>query len=365
MSDYKTRQSQLLKIEGVDAVAIVPSPNMRYFTGLEFHLSERPIIALFTRDGDLAFIVPELEAPKLAARPDLDARAFTWTDSQGFAGAFAEAVESLGLRGGVLGVDGLMMRVTEWLSFQAADATLQVRGIEGALTAIRARKLPDEIEKMRQAISLSENALDKLLATVQPGMSEREIANRLSDELAAAGSHGHAFGPTVQIGPNSALPHGSTGDQRLGRDDLLLIDFGGTVDGYPADITRTFCLGTATAEMQKVYNLVLAANQAATAIAGPGVAMGQVDKAARDVIETAGYGKYFIHRTGHGLGLDIHETVPQIAAGVEEPLLPGMSFTIEPGVYVPGWGGVRIEDNVVVTDTGIDVLTSFRRTLKP
>src|SRR5690606_30690689 len=116
-------------------------------------------------------------------------------------------------------------------------------------------------------------------------------------------------------------------------------------------------------EMQKMYDVVLAANRAAVAAAGPGVAMGEVDRAARAVIEAAGYGPYFIHRTGHGLGLDIHEPIPQIAAGVEDKLEPGMAFTIEPGIYVPGLGGVRIEDNVVVTDTGLDVLTTFPRTL--
>ena len=364
MTDYRARQNQLQRIEGVDAVAIVPSPNMRYFTGLEFHLSERPIIAIFSRDGQLSLIIPELEMPKLQARPDLQARAFIWNDARGYAGAFAEAVDALGLGGGRLGVDGLMMRVSEWLSFQAVDPTLRVQAVERALTQIRARKMPDEIEKMRRAIALSEQALENLLAWVQPGMSERQIANRLSDELAAQGSHGLAFESLVQTGPNSALPHGASSDRKLEADDFLLIDYGGTVEGYPADITRTFCLGTPSAEMQKLYNLVLEANQAATAMAGPGVPMGQVDKAARDVIEAGGYGQYFIHRTGHGLGLDIHETVPQIAAGMEDPLLPGMTFTIEPGIYVPDLGGVRIEDNVVVTDDGVEVLTHFRRTLK-
>jgi Xaa-Pro dipeptidase len=135
------------------------------------------------------------------------------------------------------------------------------------------------------------------------------------------------------------------------------------VDGYPADITRTFCLGAPDAEMQRVYDTVLAANEAARAAVQPGVPMGSVDQAARDVITAAGYGAYFIHRTGHGLGLDVHEAIPQIAAGVTDVLEPGMVFTIEPGIYLPGWGGVRIEDNVVVTTAGCDVLTQFPRRL--
>jgi Xaa-Pro dipeptidase len=216
---------------------------------------------------------------------------------------------------------------------------------------------------MRQAIRLSEAALDKLLAWVEPGVTEKAIAARLAEELTAQGSHGNSFEPLVQTGPNSALPHGFTSQRALKANEFMLIDFGGTVNGYPADITRTFCLGTPSGEMQKIYDTVLRANEAARKTAGPGVPMGVVDKAARDLITQAGYGDYFIHRTGHGLGLDIHEPIPQIASGVEDLLEPGMTFTIEPGIYVPGLGGVRIEDNVAVTGDGLEVLTSYPRQL--
>lgn len=364
MTDYKSRQAQLLKIDEVDALAIVPGTNMIYFTGLEFHLSERPIIALMTPDGEMAFIIPELEVPKLHARPDLEARIFQWTDDQGYQRAIADAVDALGLHSKTLGVDGLTMRVTEWLAFQSADPSMQVQAVESALTRIRAHKTAEEIAFMRQAIALSERALENLLSWVQPGKTERDIARRLMEELSAQGSQGAAFDPLVQTGPNSALPHGFITDRALQADEFLLIDFGGAVEGYPADITRTFCLGEASVEMQKLYSIVLEANQAATAAAGPGVPMGTVDKAARDVIEAAGYGPYFIHRTGHGLGLDTHEAIPQIAAGVETPLEPGMTFTIEPGIYIPDLGGVRIEDNVTVTESSVEVLTSFPRQLK-
>ena len=181
--------------------------------------------------------------------------------------------------------------------------------------------------------------------------------------MTALGSEGVAFEPLVQTGPNSALPHGMLTDRALGRDEFLLIDYGGRYEGYPADITRTFCLGTPTAEMQKIYDTVKAANEAAIKASGPGVTMGSIDKAARDVINAAGYGAYFIHRTGHGLGLAGHEMIPQIAEGVTDLLEPGMAYTIEPGVYVPGLGGVRVEDNVVITETGADVLTSYPKSL--
>jgi Xaa-Pro dipeptidase len=361
--DYKARQNRLREIAGAKAIAIVPGASMVYFTGLHFHLSERPIIALFTPDGNLSMIIPELEVPKLLERPDLEVRAFPWKDEDGYMGAFESAVRELGLSGGTLGVDGLTMRVTEWLAFQSVASSLKVNAIERDIIRIRAIKMPDEIESMRKAIQLSEQALAKLLSYVKPGMSEREIATSLGEEMVTAGIQSVAFEPLVQTGPNSALPHGMLSDRRLGADEFLLIDFGGRYNEYPADITRTFCLGTPSAEMRKMYDVVLQANRAAVAASKPGVAMGDVDKAARDVITAAGYGQYFIHRTGHGLGLDGHELIPQIAAGVTDLLEPGMAFTIEPGVYVPGLGGVRIEDNVVITETGVDVLTSYPRQL--
>ena len=360
-TDYSARRARLAAISGVNAVAIVPGANMRYFTGLDFHLSERPIVALFAPDGAVSIIIPELELPRLAARPDLEARAFAWGDTGGYLDAFHAAAQALGLANGALGVDGMTMRVTEWLAFQQAAPGLAVQPVERALVGIRARKLPDEIALMRRAIAISEQALANLLAWVRPGQTERQIAARLESELDALGSEGLAFGTLVQTGPNSALPHGTVTDRALQADDILLVDFGGMVGGYPADITRTFCLGTPEAAAQAIYDTVLKANEAARAAAGPGVPMGAVDRAARAVIEAAGYGAYFIHRTGHGLGLDTHEPIPQIAAGVADTLEPGMVFTIEPGVYIPGLGGVRIEDDVLVTEDGIEVLTSFPR----
>lgn len=360
--DYTARQQALFEAVNADAVAIVPGTNMVYFTGLHFHLSERPIIALLTAEG-LSVIIPQLETPKLTERPDLEARPFEWTDEVGYEKAFAAAINELGLADKTLAVDGMTMRVTEWLTFQRAAASLKVHPAETAMIRMRARKLPDEIESMRQAIKISEAALTQVLQDVKPGITERDIAARLELAQRELGADGLSFGALVQTGPNSANPHGHVSDRQLGAGELLLIDFGCLVNGYPSDITRTFCMGEPTAEIQNIYDTVLRANEAAKAVVKPGTPMGDVDKAARDVIEAAGYGQYFIHRTGHGLGLDVHEPIPQIAKGVTDPLEANMTFTIEPGIYVPGLGGVRIEDNVAVTEDGIEVLTSFRRTI--
>lgn len=361
--DYKARLDKLTEIGGADALALVPGSNLIYFTGLHYHLSERPIIAFVTEEG-LSLIVPKLEVPSLVKRPDLEARIFVWEDSEGFENAFIEAVESLGLRGKTLGIDGMTMRATEWLQFLKVDPTMKVNPIERELIKIRSHKTPDEIALMRRATQISEAALDRLIQEVKPGMTENQIATRLEALMMEGGGEELAFGTLVQTGGNSDNPHGVTTDRALNRGEFLLIDFGCKVGGYPADITRTFVMGEVNDQMRRMYDAVQAANAAAKAAAGPGVPMGDVDKAARDAITEAGFGEYFIHRTGHGLGMDVHEPIPQIAAGVTDLLEPGMMFTVEPGVYLPGVGGVRIEDNVLITENGIDVLTSYPRDLR-
>jgi len=366
--DYQARIERLRAAGGltsgaVDAIILVPGANLEYFIGLNFHLSERPVLAVLTGDG-LSLVLPHFEMPKLIERPDLEARPFTWSDEQGYEGAFAAALEGLGLKGARLGIDGMTMRVTEWTALHALDSSLTMTGIERALIAIRAIKGVDEIAAMRRAVEISESAMDRLLGEVKVGMTEAQIAARLTQHMIDLGAEGVAFSALIQTGANSSNPHGSTTDRALQADEFLLIDWGAKFGGYCSDLTRTFCVGQPSAEMQRIYDTVLAANEAGKAAAAPGVPMKAVDIAARTVIDAAGYGQYFTHRTGHGLGMDGHEPIPQIAGNVEDLLLPGMVFTVEPGIYVPGLGGVRIEDDVLITDTGADVLTTYPRKLK-
>lgn len=356
MTDFAERQAKLRALRGVDAVVLVPGANLRYFTGLDFHLSERPLLAIFSAAG-LAFIVPELEVPQLAARPELAPRIFSWSDEAGYAGAFRAALRELGLLDQVVGIDSMTMRAGEYLALLAEAPELQLRRAEGALMALRARKEPGELNALRAAVALSERALERLLPELSVGQSEEQIAARLGELLRDEGSEGHAFGPLVQSGPNSALPHGAPSARQLAAGEPLLIDYGGRKHGYPADITRTLFVGEPTPELARVFAVVSAANRAAVAAVAPGVPMQEIDRAARRVIGEAGYGENFVHRTGHGLGLEVHESVPQLAEGVETPLEPGMVMTIEPGVYLPGVGGVRLEDVVVVTASGAEVLT--------
>lgn len=361
--DYDARLKKLLESVSADVVALVPGPNMEYFTGLHFHLSERPTIAFVHADG-LSFIIPQLEMTKLTNRPDLEAQAFDWSDSDGYENAFQSAVSALGVDATAkLGGDGMTMRVFEWLALASGGANISNAVDVGQdLLLVRSYKTADEIALIQAAVDLSEEALRRTIEWAEIGMTELQIAKKLTDEMSNLGTEGLAFGSLVLTGENSALPHGSTGNRVLGANEFLLIDFGGKKQGYPADITRTFCLDEPTEQMREIYNAVLEANLAAQAIAKPGVTCHDVDKAARDVIVAAGYGDYFTHRLGHGLGLSGHE-LPNIAENNHVPLEEGMVFTIEPGIYLPGVGGVRIEDDVIVTADGIRSLTTFSRDL--
>ncbi len=359
--DYQARLDTLLARSEADLVAFVPGENMVYFTGLHFHLSERPILGLYSRAG-LSFIIPELEVAKLEARPDLEARRFMWTDQSGYGEAFAQAVAALAPGRARCALDGQTLRYFEWLALEKAglEAANTLDGGELFLD-LRARKAPEEIANMQRAVDISEAALAATMEWARPGLRERQIADRLSAEMLERGAQGLAF-MLVLTGEKSGLPHGDTGDRIWGEDEFLLIDFGARFNDYPADITRTFCFGEPTEQMRLMYEAVYGANKAAREFARPGVSCEAVDQVARAVIEAADLGEYFIHRLGHGLGLSVHE-LPNIVEGNQQILEPGMVFTIEPGVYLPGVGGVRIEDNVVVTEDGLQVLTSYPREL--
>jgi len=353
----------IIQQAGLDAAAFVPGPNIFYLTGVSFHLSERSTILIVPAAGDPAMIIPSLEMPKIVDAEPFPMRFFSYTDSEGAPPAFERACKGLNLSGQKLGVEGLRMRVLERQLFERYAPGCVVTAADDALMNLRMHKDQGEIEAMRRAIALSQKALDSTLAQVRPGMTERQIANILLMALSEQGSDGNAFEPIVLGGPGSAHPHGMTGDHVIREGELLLFDFGGTYHGYPADITRTFGVGELDPELVNIYETVKAANAAGIAAAKPGVAAQKVDRAARKVITEAGYGEYFIHRAGHGLGLDIHEG-PYMAEGNTLILEPGMVFTVEPGIYVPGKGGARVEDNVVITETGADVLTTYPRALR-
>jgi len=341
--------------EGLDAIALVPGPNLLYLTGCGFHLSERPTVALFSVDQPPVMVLPALEVGKV---PFMET--FSYTDEEGYAMAFHEACVALELAEARIGVESLRMRLLEARILQRYASGAQLVPADDLLGRLRMAKSPAELAAMRRAIAVAETAFLGWLAELRIGMTEREAAARLVARLLTGGADAVSFDPIVVSGPNGALPHAVPGSRQLCFGDWLVVDWGAFVEGYASDLTRTVTMGLPTGPLCAIHDLVLRANEAGRAAANPGVTAEAVDAAARAVITAAGYGANFTHRTGHGLGMEVHEP-PYIVGGNSIPLLPGMTFTVEPGVYLEGVGGVRIEDDVLITEYGAETLSTLPR----
>lgn len=359
-----SRLGRLMQEHGLDAVALNPGPTFLYLTSLSFHLMERPVIALFAPDRQPWLVLPAFERSKAESGP-IDFRLSTYEEDEASRRrAFEQAATGFGLASMRIGVDPLRLRVLELRLLEAAAPEAQFVSGEPAFIPFRACKDETEVQTMRRAVDIAEMALEATLAHVRAGMTEHELASELTLQLLRAGSDPELpFSPIVASGPNSALPHGVAGEQKLQNGELLLIDFGATYHGYVSDITRTFSLGAPNPELARVHEVVQRANLAGREAVRPGSACAAVDDAARAVIAAEGYADFFTHRTGHGIGLDVHEP-PYIRGDNPEPLVPGMVFTVEPGVYLSGRGGVRVEDDMLVTPDGGDTLTSSPRELR-
>lgn len=376
----------LLAEAALDAVALVPGPNLTYFSGAAFHLSERPVLGILPVQGKPIFLVPVLEAMKVAAMP-FEAKVFSYDDQTGPAAACVQALGELQARLGRarregsyrpertvgseeelwLGVEGRRMRYLELERMGQTPSHPRVFDADALFAEQRMRKDEAELAAMRQAVAVAQAALDATLPLIRPGVTEKAVAAELTLQLLRQGSDpGLPFSPIVAAGPNGASPHAFPTDKVLAPGELVIVDWGACVDGYFSDLTRTFALGGAPLDerLAAAYAAVRDANAAGRAAVRPGATGADVDRAAREVITAAGLGEHFLHRTGHGLGLEVHEE-PDMRAGATAPrLAAGMTFTVEPGVYLPGLGGVRIEDDMVVVPGGGESLSDWDRELR-
>lgn len=243
-----------------------------------------------------------------------------------------------------------------------ASRRLRLRPTRGLVGSLRVVKSHDELAAIRRAIRAAETGFRKTLPAIKPGLRERDVAAELEYQMRRAGAAGSAFEPIVAVGPRASLPHARAGETKLRPGQPVLIDWGARVDGYNSDLTRVVRVGDVEwpAELRKIFPIVRRAQLAGIAAVRPGAACRDVDKAARDIIDAAGFGPQFGHGLGHGLGLDVHEG-PRVSSKSTDVLRPGMVVTVEPGIYLPGIGGVRIEDDVLVTKTGHEVLTHLSR----
>ncbi len=337
------------------------SSNLRYLTGFSDEPGERMLLLVVPRSGEATFIVPELYAVQVEAHSP-PAALRVWADGEDPGALLTEVAGRLDrLPGEVLLDDSL------WASFalrvQAAFPGRSFGLASAVMARLRERKDDAEIAAMKGAGGIADGAYAAVTSEPISGRTEIELAGRLEAAMLAGGADGIAFETLVASGPNSALPHHRAGTRRIGPGDVVILDFGCRVDGYCSDITRTVVCGGPTPEIERVHAAVQKAHRAARDRVGIGVRAEEVDAAARDVLTETGYGERFVHRTGHGIGLDVHEP-PYIVKGNEQRLEKGMAFSIEPGAYFTGRFGVRIEDVVVVGEAGAVPMTEAPRELK-
>lgn len=365
IAQRQIRLVKTLKESGFETLVITPGPLMTYLTGLNLGGMERPIVAMFSVGTEPVFVLPQLEKEQLSS-VKFEYECFEYGENPvEWQFSFDQAAAYCGVFDKKIGIESQQMRVFVLRHLQESAWTTKFLDATHVIDSFRSIKEPFEIESIRKAVDVAENALRKTIGSFKTGMTEQEVAGELFVNLLQNGSSSAIpFQPIVASGPNSANPHAVPSDRKINEGDLLLIDWGANVDGYCSDLTRVFAVGKVDKELINIADVVHRANTAARSVAGPGVLASEVDKAARTVISDSGFARYFTHRTGHGFGLAVHE-FPYIRSDADVELKPGMTFTIEPGIYLPGRGGVRIEDDVYITDDGCESLSSAERSLVP
>jgi len=346
-----------MNTQKLDLFIVEPSTNYAYFTGSNPGRSERLIALLVPLKGEAVIVCPSFEVERVKRGTTIsDVRG--WEEDQDpwkLVKTVLQAAKPPRHRGELIiepSFDyGAYLRLAD-----VAGGDWHLQSSAAVTDRLRMIKYPEEIAQIRRAIEITQDSMAATFAALAVGATEQEVATHLSQEMASRGSSG---GGLVQFGPSSALPHGGPGGSKLEKESVVLIDCGCLVSGYTSDITRTHWYGDAPSdEFKKVFNLVHDAQTAAMQLGKPfNVTCEQMDAAARGAIVTGGYGQYFTHRLGHGMGMDGHEA-PYLVHGNDARLEPGMVFTIEPGIYQPGKFGVRIEDDCRVTDDGLEVLST-------
>lgn len=356
-ADYRAVAADL----GVDAIALVPGPNFNRVLGHGFMSHERPFVLVIPVEGAPAAIVPNLEL-KSWDLVGFEGATIDWRDQDGYAAAFGKLARHLPLRS--VAVEGQVMRVFVHHALTSVYPNLRVVDGEKAISNLRAIKTADDLVAMDRAIKISEAALHEVIPQVRVGQTEKQVEKLLMQALFEHGCEGMAFAPIVTAADNSARPHGHARfDYMIKKGDALLFDFGAVYGGFCADITRTFFVGDADAEQRAVYDTVLQANLKGLEVTRDGISAHELDDAVISVLEASPYAAYIRTKTGHGLGREVHEA-PYIMRGNHEVLRAGMVYTNEPGLYLDGKFGVRIEDDVLVTEDGYRCLTSFPKELQ-
>lgn len=355
--DRITRLREKMRETSADLVAVGPGSHMDWLAGFHPHPDERPCLLLVGPQAE-CFLMPGLNAE--GSRESTDIAFHTWSDEEGPARALTEALAAIHAMEAKTVVLDETMRADFALLLLDALPGARHRFTDDTVGALRMRKDEAEIAKLKMNAGIADRAMRKVFAAIRPGLSEIELAAVVKEHFASEGAT-PAFW-IVGGGGNGAFPHHQAGGRRLEEGDAVVIDIGGRKAGFPSDITRMAAVGRPPDGYGQIHTIVERAVQAALAAARPGALACEVDGAARRVIEDAGYGEYFVHRTGHGMGIDGHEP-PYLTATSDTILEEGMVFSIEPGIYIPGRFGLRLEDIVVLREDGPEVLSSLPRDL--
>ncbi len=352
------RARGLLQARGWQALWVGASTNLRYLSGVVEKPSERLFGAFIPLEGDPFMLVPRLYHDEMA---DLSAIADvkSWSDEEGMAAALRRACPLE--PGSTLAIDPLLQASFVFL-FQEQLSGVRLVSAGDLLGELRLRKDDYEKDCLRRVAGLADAVMSEVTRASLVGRTERQVAERIEQLFRELGSEGVSFSPIVSAGPNAAYPHHQPDDTVIAEGQGVVLDFGGVYRGYASDITRTVFMGQPPAELRRIYSVVREAQQLAVERLRPGMAASAADAVAREHIAEAGYGPAFVHRLGHGIGLDVHEP-PYLVEGNAARLDPGCAFSVEPGIYVPGLGGVRIEDIVFMNADGAERLNSVSREL--
>ena len=335
-----------LRERGLDALVVSSLPNIRYLTG-------------FSGSNALCIVTPRtanfLTDSRYAGQSRLEVRGWVRYVSRESLPEAAVAHRLLA-RCKTVGFEAHAITYAQFRHFKRLFPGIRFVPKDNIVEDMAVSKDPEELSRISRAVRISDRVFNDVLLVMQPGVEERDIAAEITYLHRRHGADRDAFEPIVASGPRGAYPHARPSSRRIERHDLVVMDFGCVVEGYRSDLTRTVCMGRSSRNVRSLYTAVRSARNAAVDAARPGLRAGELDGVARNVIRSAGYGRRFIHSLGHGLGLRVHER-PRIAPRSVETLEPGHVITIEPGIYIPGFGGFRIEDVVVITRSGCRVLT--------
>lgn len=342
-----------LNDNNVDAAWITTPLNIFYLTGYLSEPHERLFSLLITKDGEETLFCPKMEVEE-AKNAGFKGNIVGYLDTES---AF-DLIEQRDYA--TFAIESEHLSVKRLREVEQAFNVQQIEDIDQVLKDVRNVKSDEEIELLQEAAKYADLAIQAGTEKLAEGVTEVEVLNHIETTMKQHGISKMSFDTMVLFGDHAAAPHGTPGDRQLKNNEFVLFDLGVIYKGYCSDITRTVAFGTPTEKAKEIYNIVLEANKQAIAMIKPGAKISDCDKVARDIISNAGFGEYFPHRLGHGLGLSVHE-FPDISSSNKDEFKPGMVLTVEPGIYVPGVAGVRIEDDIVVTEDGHRILTGYQK----